>query len=274
MSADGKHEVSLTLPARPENLAVVRQAVAGVAVANGAAPDRVDDIKTAVTEACMNAVVHAYPERDEAGPLEVTFAIEGSRMIVCVRDFGTGIQPTPVGHGASGLRLGLPLIGALADAVELSAGKAEGTMVRIAFDLVPSQVESPPEREPPVQSAETLIASTNGGADAIGPTLSILAARLGFSVDRLSDLHLLGDVLASSVSGEHEGGPFDIAIEETEAALVLRVGPLGGGDANRILERANLPGMGNALERIANGIEVQELGDGKELLVLEMNRAR
>lgn len=274
MSVEGKHDVSLTLPARPANLAVVRQAAAGLAVANGASPDRVDDIKTAVTEACMNAVVHAYPERDGPGPLEVTIAIEGTRMVVRVRDFGIGIQPTPVGHGASGLRLGLPLIGALADAVELSAGADRGTTVRMAFDLTPRETVPTPTDEPRVGRAETLIASSNGGSDAIGPTLSMLAARLGFSVDRLSDLHLLGDVLASSVPGDHKGSPLSISIEEAEAALTLRVGPLDGGAANRILERTNLPGMGNALERIANDIEIQELGDGKELLVLEMNKSR
>ena len=48
---------------------VVRQAVAGLGEALGLPSSRIADLKTVVTEACNNVVVHAYG--DEPGPLLV-----------------------------------------------------------------------------------------------------------------------------------------------------------------------------------------------------------
>ena len=58
--------LELVLPARAENVAVVRHALAGMAEALGMDPAQIADLKTVVTEACMNVVVHAYEE--ERGP--------------------------------------------------------------------------------------------------------------------------------------------------------------------------------------------------------------
>ena len=57
--------VSLRLPARPENVAVVRQALTGLGDAYDLDPDLLGDVKTAVTEACNNVVLHAYAETEE-----------------------------------------------------------------------------------------------------------------------------------------------------------------------------------------------------------------
>ena len=62
-------EVLLTMPARPEGVGVVRQALAGMADALDFDPSVLADMKMAVTEACTNVVVHAYDE--DAGMLEV-----------------------------------------------------------------------------------------------------------------------------------------------------------------------------------------------------------
>ena len=56
----------ITLPARSENVAVVRHAVAGLAERLGMEEPGVGDLKTVVTEACMNVVVHAYPRTSRA----------------------------------------------------------------------------------------------------------------------------------------------------------------------------------------------------------------
>ena len=61
-------EVLLRLPARPEGVGVVRQALAGVADALDFDASVLADMKMAVTEACTNVVVHAY---EEEGTLEV-----------------------------------------------------------------------------------------------------------------------------------------------------------------------------------------------------------
>ena len=55
-------DLRLVLPARAENVGVVRHALAGLAEALGMEAGRVGDLKTVVTEACMNAVIHAYED--------------------------------------------------------------------------------------------------------------------------------------------------------------------------------------------------------------------
>jgi serine/threonine-protein kinase RsbW len=66
--SDGGFE--LTLPATAENVMVVRQAIAGLGEALGLPAQRIADLKTVVTEACNNVVLHAYDE--ETGPLHVS----------------------------------------------------------------------------------------------------------------------------------------------------------------------------------------------------------
>jgi anti-sigma regulatory factor (Ser/Thr protein kinase) len=123
--------VTLELPARPEGVGVVRQALVGVA--DGLALDGavLADAKMAVTEACTNAVVHAYD--DEIGRLGVEMFADDSALTVVVRDQGSGIQPRANRTGSTALGLGLPLIAALSDAFEVRGGPGIGTEVRMTF---------------------------------------------------------------------------------------------------------------------------------------------
>ena len=84
----------MSLPAKAENVAVVRHAIAGLAERIGMDEASTADLKTVVTEACMNVVVHAYPE-GETGLLEVDAMPDGDGLTVAVRDFGRGISPRP-----------------------------------------------------------------------------------------------------------------------------------------------------------------------------------
>ena len=79
-------DVRLTLPARPEGVAVVRQALAGMADALAFDAAVVADMKMAVTEACTNVVVHAYDEED--GVLEVERSADETGLTIRVRDHG------------------------------------------------------------------------------------------------------------------------------------------------------------------------------------------
>jgi serine/threonine-protein kinase RsbW len=124
--------VRLDLPARPEGVGVVRQALVGVA--DGLALDGavLADAKMAVTEACTNAVVHAYDE--VAGRLAVEMFADERALTVVVRDHGSGIQPRANPSGTTALGLGLPLIAALSDAFEVRGGPGIGTEVRMTFE--------------------------------------------------------------------------------------------------------------------------------------------
>ena len=128
--ADG---LRLRLPARAENVAVARHAVAGLAEAIGMSEPKVADLKTVVTEACMNVVLHAYEEED-GGTLEVDATPEATALLITVRDHGTGIRPRADVERAS-LRLGLPLIAALSSSFNIRGGLGQGTEVTVRLAL-------------------------------------------------------------------------------------------------------------------------------------------
>jgi anti-sigma regulatory factor (Ser/Thr protein kinase) len=124
-------DLELKLPARAENVAVVRHAFGGFAEALSVDEQTLADIKLAITEACTNVVIHAYDE-DIDGLLEVDASIDDRRLTVVIRDEGRGIVPRP---DSPGLGLGLPLIATLAESLELGKDDSDRTEVRMTFSL-------------------------------------------------------------------------------------------------------------------------------------------
>jgi serine/threonine-protein kinase RsbW len=127
-------DMELTLPARAENIAIVRHAFGALGEAFDVDAQVLSDIRLAVTEACTNVVVHAYPDGSE-GPLEVLASLLDEQLTVLVRDEGHGITPRP---DSPGLGLGLPLIASLAESVQLGRDEDERTEVRMTFSLTDS----------------------------------------------------------------------------------------------------------------------------------------
>jgi serine/threonine-protein kinase RsbW len=124
-------DMELALPARAENIAIVRHAFGALGEAYHVDDQTLSDIRLAVTEACTNVVVHAYPDGEE-GPLEVLATLLDEQLTVVVRDQGPGITPRP---DSPGLGLGLPLIASLAESVQLGRDDDEHTEVRMTFSL-------------------------------------------------------------------------------------------------------------------------------------------
>src|SRR4051795_9444037 len=89
-------EFRLSLPAVAENVAVVRQALTGLTETLGIGPGVLADMKTAVSEACNNVVVHAYPDPVAARPVEIVAVANEGDVAVTVRDRGRGITPGEV----------------------------------------------------------------------------------------------------------------------------------------------------------------------------------
>jgi anti-sigma regulatory factor (Ser/Thr protein kinase) len=122
-------DVRLTLPARPENVAVVRHVLGAFAEALHLPLDVVEDMRLAVTEACTNVVRHAY-DGTEPGQLDVVIRPEGDVLEVLVTDAGRGIGPS---SDTAGPGLGLPLIAALADSLEIQHAPRAGSRLAMSF---------------------------------------------------------------------------------------------------------------------------------------------
>src|ERR1700744_6680026 len=144
---DDRSGLQMSLPARAENVAVVRHAIAGLAEQIGMDEAATADLKTVVTEACMNVVVHAYPE-GEVGLLEVEAVPDLGGLTVAVRDFGRGISPRP-GVDRPSLRIGLALIAAPSSSVEITGGTEREHEIRMNLPLLSQPIPTAGEGERP-----------------------------------------------------------------------------------------------------------------------------
>jgi serine/threonine-protein kinase RsbW len=126
-------DVRLTLPARPENVAVVRHVLGAFAEALQLPDAVVEDMRLAVTEACTNVVRHAYPG-GEPGPIDVLISPTEEGLDIVVSDAGRGIGPS---EDKTGPGLGLPLIEALAHSVEIDRAPRAGSRLAMSFRRAP-----------------------------------------------------------------------------------------------------------------------------------------
>ena len=82
--------IQLDFPSRSSNEAFARTAAAAFAAQLDPTLEELGDIKTAVSEAVTNAVVHAYP--DEIGMVQLRMRILPNRELeIVVKDRGVGI---------------------------------------------------------------------------------------------------------------------------------------------------------------------------------------
>lgn len=134
--------VLLTFPAKPDYLLLARLALSGIARGGKIDDELLADLKLAVTEACGNAVRHAYGP--EGGDVSVAFTLDGSHLEVVVSDRGKGItlaeEVHADGDGDAALEsgMGMPIIRAIVDELEVGAGPNDkGTVVRMVKALGP-----------------------------------------------------------------------------------------------------------------------------------------
>lgn len=262
--ADGAlPEIRLLLPALPANVALVRQALAGLTDDLGIDATRAADMKIALTEACTNVVVHAYD--DEPGPLEVTMTVEHGRLVLSVRDRGSGLHPLPAREEAGApLGFGLALIASLSDEVGIVAG-GHGTELRIAFAL--SGTSAPPltmqpstEAPPQPEGIMLCLRPPQRTSPVLGRVVSLVAARADFSIDRLSDAQIVSDAIAGAAGAHVRDGTLEVAIDEHDQGFELVIGPLVEGGAQRLVADTELPGLGCLLERLTDELRIESLG--------------
>lgn len=267
-------DLHLVLPARAENVTVVRQAVAGLGEALGLPGHRVDDLKTVVTEASNNVVLHAYGEH--SGPLEVIANSNHESVEVIIADRGGGFQPRATA-GEVSLGLGLPLIASLSDGFQIRGGPHEGTRTTVRFSLDESERRTQNGDGPDLpDELEMAISPGAMVRPVLARVIGALAARAEFSVDRLADTVLLGDAVSSHTPSDLPEGRLGISIKDQSGMLEVRVGPLVEGGGERILAEMDLPGGGGSLRRLARSMDVEKRktkgGDKAEYLIFEVAR--
>ncbi len=136
MSAErSEHVVRLDFPAKADYLLLARLALSGLARTLPLDDEDVADLKLAVTEACGNAVRHAYEGDD--GSVAVSYVVGPSTLELIVEDRGAGIsepddlseegEPEPLEGG-----MGMAIIRAVVDEVDVHDGTdGRGTVVHM-----------------------------------------------------------------------------------------------------------------------------------------------
>ena len=127
------HAVRLTIPAKAEYITLGRLALAAIARVRPLPDETLSDLKLALTEACTNSVRHAY-EAGREGVVEIVYELEPDRMVVEVSDDGEGFEPDELQADDNGDLseggLGIAIIQALADEVEIAARDTGGSRLR------------------------------------------------------------------------------------------------------------------------------------------------
>jgi anti-sigma regulatory factor (Ser/Thr protein kinase) len=228
------------------------------------------DLKTVVTEACMNAVVHAYPT-GEPGLLEVEAIAEHGGLTVIVRDQGMGIRPRPDVDRPS-LRIGLTLIAALSSSFEIKGGVGRGTEIAMHLPLESSddgRVDgaAPTIAAAPEDATEIRIGPPELIAPVLSRAISALAARHEITVDRISDAMLLSDAISAGAPKVFNGGPVRLRIADRSEGVELRVGPMESGGADRLRDSLALPELGGSIEALADELRVERDEEGDFLVV-------
>jgi serine/threonine-protein kinase RsbW len=268
--------VCLALSNQPDNVLLVRETLSGMAETVGVDGVDLNDIRTAVTEACNNVVLHAYEGGE--GPLNVEVYLGAHSVEVVVRDHGTGIMPHIRSDQEPALGIGLSIIQALAPRVEFKDVAGGGTEVRMEFSTPTSRtldLSAEEEFDPPLLSGSDLANTTELAVapDALAHkvlprVMCVLAARAHFTTDRISDAEIVADALVSEAFASGMGDHLNVSVVVDRRSLDLRVGPLDTGTAGRMIS-SSVDGVGPVIERLTDERSVASDG-GSETLELRL----
>lgn len=131
----GDNYVVMEFLSRSSNEGFARMAAAGFATQLDPTLDELGDIKTAVSEAVTNAIVHAYP--DKLGKIVLKMRIlEGQVLELSVRDWGCGIgdveqarQPLYTTGGEERSGMGFTIMESFTDRLRVKSEPGKGTTV-------------------------------------------------------------------------------------------------------------------------------------------------
>ena len=138
---NAENYVTLEFPSRSANEGFARAAAACFAAQLDPTLEEVNDIKTAVSEAVTNAIVHAYPDRLGKVALRLRLFEDGVLEIV-VKDWGVGIadveearRPMFTTGSAERSGMGFTIMESFMDAVKVRSRPGKGTVVTLRRKL-------------------------------------------------------------------------------------------------------------------------------------------
>lgn len=132
------NEMKLKLPSKSVNEGFARSAVASFAAQLDPTVAEIADIKTAVSEAVTNCIVHAYPGKIGAITIEVRI-LEEKEIMVKIRDWGCGIEDVKkameplytTSKGEERAGLGFSVMESFMDKVSVRSTPGKGTIVTL-----------------------------------------------------------------------------------------------------------------------------------------------
>ena len=141
MKKNALNEVTLTFPSRSSNEGFARSAAACFAAQMDPTLNELEDIKTAVSEAVTNAIVHGYP--DAIGTVTLKLRVcPGNILELTVKDKGRGIpdvekarQPMFTTGGADRSGMGFTIMESFMTDLEISSAPGKGTSVHMRRKL-------------------------------------------------------------------------------------------------------------------------------------------
>ena len=140
---NAENYVTLEFPSRSANEGFARAAAACFAAQLDPTLDEVNDIKTAVSEAVTNAIVHAYPDRLGKVALRLRLFEDGVLEIV-VKDWGVGIedvekarQPLYTTGNEERSGMGFTIMESFMDKLTVRSSEGKGTRVTMRRRILP-----------------------------------------------------------------------------------------------------------------------------------------
>lgn len=136
------NEMKLIIPSRSANESYARTAVSSFLAQLDPAVDELADLRTAVSEAVTNCIVHAY--RDTIGNITIQMRLfADGRTVVKIRDRGCGIdnveqamEPLFTTGGDDRSGLGFSVMESFTDRLRVSSKPGKGTVVTMEKYIV------------------------------------------------------------------------------------------------------------------------------------------
>ena len=267
--------VRIELQSKPESVTLVRSMVVGFGEAAGLDDHTVNALRTALSEASNNVVLHAYG--GQPGPLSVSLATLPDGLDALIRDRGSGIRRIPAFPERTGL--GLAVMSSLADRAEFADRAGGGTDVRLSFQ---GQGTGAPEHLPPTSAAYEALADLSG--DVVGCVAPVamlrhilgrltlrVAAQFHFRVSRLEELGAVTAVIAKYAKERVPDGAIGFSVDAASRRLKLSVGPFDAIDGS---DRRGPELSESDFDGLVDGLEVRD-EDGRQFIdVLFLDRRR